>query len=191
MSVSSDPTDPATLLRNTLAVLGMRQVDLAKRAGLSAKHVNQIAKGVVGVTPEVALKLEHVTGVPAMEWNRVNAAHQVGLLRRRPRVWWSESQGVLEELPGAVRNPVRVIRVTGNVVLDAMPGDSVELLPAELLTPQTSTVERDTDQLVHDMARAIRDAYEKDIPDPVGVTDVEDWYGEARAALAVVQGEAP
>lgn len=110
----------------------MRQVDLAKRAGLSAKHVNQIAKGVIGITPEVALKFERVTGISAIEWNRVNADHQTGLLRRRPRVWWSESLGVLEELPGAVRVPVRVIRVTTNVVLDELPTDAVELLPRKL-----------------------------------------------------------
>lgn len=74
---------PADLIRATLADLGMRQNEVAARAGLSAKHVNQIAQGRVPVSPEMALLLERVTGVPAVEWNRVNSEEQDRRLRER------------------------------------------------------------------------------------------------------------
>lgn len=138
--------DPATLLRNTLAGLSMKQNDLAKRAGLSAKHVNQVAQGKVALTADVALRLERVTGVPAMEWMRAEAAYRDGLLRTRPRVWWSDRDGVLEELPGADK-PLRVLRVVNGLVLDALPDDAMELVPSapEKNTPDAAGF-RSTDE---------------------------------------------
>ena len=59
---------PAELLKATLKALRMRQVDLCRRTGLSPKHVNQLALGTVGVTPEMALLLERATGVLAEQW---------------------------------------------------------------------------------------------------------------------------
>ena len=121
--------DPATLLRNTLAALHMRQAQLALRAGLSAKHVNQIAQGKVAISSDVALRLERVTGVPALEWMRAEAAYRDGLIRTRPRVWWSDRDGVLEELPTRGK-ALHVLRVVNGLVLDALPDDAVELVPA-------------------------------------------------------------
>ena len=59
---------PAELLRATLKALGMRQVDLCRRTSLSTKHVNQLATGGVGVSPDMALLLERATGVLAEQW---------------------------------------------------------------------------------------------------------------------------
>lgn len=49
--------------------------------------------------------------------------------RERPRVWWSPSNGVLEELLGSARMEGRVVRVGDQVVLESVPVDAVELLP--------------------------------------------------------------
>jgi plasmid maintenance system antidote protein VapI len=127
---TSDPLDPATLLRNTLAELQMRQRGLALRTGLSIKHINQIAQGNAVLTPDVALRFERATGVPALEWMRAEAAYRDGLIRTRPRVWWSNRDGVLEELPGRDR-PLRVLRVVTGLVLDELPADAVELVPSD------------------------------------------------------------
>jgi plasmid maintenance system antidote protein VapI len=59
---------PAELLRATLRTLHMKQVDLARRTGLSTKHINQIAQGKVGVTNETATLFARATGVPAHRW---------------------------------------------------------------------------------------------------------------------------
>lgn len=127
------PTDPspdlATLLRDTLARLEITQAELARRTGFSVKHINQLAQGLAHVTAASALRLERATDVPAPEWHRAGAALQDGQLRRRPRVWWSPRLGVLEELLGGAE--MDVLRVVTSTVLDALPGDAVELLPVK------------------------------------------------------------
>ncbi|ANZ35296.1 hypothetical protein BBK82_03575 [Lentzea guizhouensis] len=120
-------TDPATLLRDTLAKLEITQAELARRTGLSVKHINQIAQDLKPISSMVALRFERATGVSSAEWHRAAAERQDRLLRRRPRVWWSPRLGVLEELAGSV--PLEVIRVVTNTVLAALPDDATELLP--------------------------------------------------------------
>jgi HTH-type transcriptional regulator/antitoxin HigA len=74
---------PGRTLRARLKQISVSQSDLASRAGLSAKHVNQIMQGVAPITPETALVLERVTGTPAGVWNRLEADYREALLRAR------------------------------------------------------------------------------------------------------------
>jgi HTH-type transcriptional regulator/antitoxin HigA len=74
---------PGRTLRARLKHISVSQTDLAARAGLSAKHVNQIMQGVAPITAETALVLERVTGTPAAVWNRLEADYREGLLRAR------------------------------------------------------------------------------------------------------------
>ncbi len=55
---------PGRTLQETINSLGIDQRELASRAGLSAKHVNQIIKGIAPLTQDTAIRLERVTGVP-------------------------------------------------------------------------------------------------------------------------------
>ena len=59
---------PGETLADVLEERSMTQADLARRAGLSKKTVNQIVKGKDPITPETALKLERVLGIPARFW---------------------------------------------------------------------------------------------------------------------------
>lgn len=120
--------DLATLLRDTLARLEITQAELARRTNVSTKHINKIAQCQQSLSPAIALRFERATGVAAAEWLRADAAWQDRQLRRRPRVWWSPRLGVLEELLGGTG--LDVIRVVTNTVLDEVPDDAVELLPA-------------------------------------------------------------
>lgn len=54
----------------------MTQREFALRAGLSAKHLNQLVKGTVSLSPDVAERLESVTGIKARFWNRLEADYQ-------------------------------------------------------------------------------------------------------------------
>lgn len=74
-------TEPSAMLREALARLSMSQIELCRRSGLSAKHVNQIAQGKIGVTPAVALLFERVLAVPARSWNAANAEWRTAQLR--------------------------------------------------------------------------------------------------------------
>ncbi|MFE2426562.1 ImmA/IrrE family metallo-endopeptidase [Streptomyces sp. NPDC059373] len=55
---------------------GMTQREFALRSDLSTKHLNQLIKGVVSLSPDVAEKLESVTGIRARFWNRLEADYQ-------------------------------------------------------------------------------------------------------------------
>ena len=60
---------PGETLEDVLDDRGMTQAELAERTGLSRKTVNEIIKGKAPITPETALHLEHVFGIPARFWN--------------------------------------------------------------------------------------------------------------------------
>lgn len=156
MSAVPNDTDLATLLRDVLAQLGLRQVDLCRRTGLSTKHVCKIAQGTASISAQTALLFERATGVPASTWMRAQAVSEEQLLRRRPRVWWSGSLGVIEQLIYA-GDPVQYLRVTTNTLLDELPEDVVELCPAkrrrarvkrgELVSPPTELVDEVAERL--------------------------------------------
>lgn len=55
---------------------GMTQAQFARRTGLTPKHINQVVKGGVGISPEVALAFERVTSIPARYWSQLDANYQ-------------------------------------------------------------------------------------------------------------------
>ena len=69
-------TPPGWTLEETLEELSMNQAELARRTGLSTKHVNQIVRGKVPITTEVARRLERATGVPDRLWNNLESRYQ-------------------------------------------------------------------------------------------------------------------
>lgn len=82
-SVPDYAPPPGETLRELLDEQGMTQAELARRAGLSPKHVNQLIQGVVPLSAEIAARLELVTGMPARLWNRLEADYQSIVTRNR------------------------------------------------------------------------------------------------------------
>jgi addiction module HigA family antidote len=72
---------PGETLEETIALLGISQQELARRADLSPKHVNQVIKGIAPISNDTALRLERVTGVPARLWNNLEANYRADLTR--------------------------------------------------------------------------------------------------------------
>ena len=58
----------ATTLRDRLDELGMSQAELARRTGLTPKHVNQVLQGLASLSSDVAQRLEYATGTPSRWW---------------------------------------------------------------------------------------------------------------------------
>lgn len=58
----------------------MTQAELARRAGVSPKHVSKVLAGAP-VTPEFAAKLELVTGVPMQRWMALESTYRGELAR--------------------------------------------------------------------------------------------------------------
>jgi HTH-type transcriptional regulator/antitoxin HigA len=90
---------PGDTLRDRLAEMNLSQAELAARAGLSTKHVNQIMQGIAPITLETAIALDRITGVPASIWNRREADYREALLRSKPRVLSEDDRAWLDTLP--------------------------------------------------------------------------------------------
>lgn len=72
-----------SLLVTVLRLAGLSQAELARRTGLSTKHVSQLATQTVDLSPHVALLLERELGVPAVEWLRSDAEATIDRHRRK------------------------------------------------------------------------------------------------------------
>jgi HTH-type transcriptional regulator / antitoxin HigA len=67
---------PGETLLETLEVLGMTQADLARHIALPLNTINAIVQGKASITPEMAIQLEQVLGVPAAFWSSLEKNHQ-------------------------------------------------------------------------------------------------------------------
>ena len=77
---------PGATLEEALAERGMTQVELAQRIEMSRKHVKQMLDGEAPITPETALKLERVLGIPARFWNNREQHYRDFLARKQEAV---------------------------------------------------------------------------------------------------------
>jgi antitoxin HigA-1 len=63
------PTPPGEmLLHEFLAPMGMTQMELSRRIGVSYPRVNEIIKGRRGITPDTALRLARLFNMSAEFW---------------------------------------------------------------------------------------------------------------------------
>ena len=74
---------PGEVLREVLDEAAMTQTELARRCGVSQKHISEIINGKAGIGPDLALSLEEVTSVAATFWVRMQAGHDVRRARER------------------------------------------------------------------------------------------------------------
>jgi addiction module HigA family antidote len=64
-----DVSLPGDTLLETIEERGISQAELARRMGRPHKTINEIIQGKASITPETAIQLEHVLGVPAHFWS--------------------------------------------------------------------------------------------------------------------------
>ena len=74
-------TPPGVTIREQLEDRGMTQKEFAVRMDLSEKHISRLINGEVRLTPDVALRLESVLGVPAEFWNNLESRYRERLAR--------------------------------------------------------------------------------------------------------------
>lgn len=98
---------PGAVLDEHRDAAGLTQAELAQRLGFSAKHVNRLLAGQEPVTPDTALKLETVFGLPARVWLGLEARYREHLARV------SEQQALAAELPWLDRLPHRALTKLG------------------------------------------------------------------------------
>jgi HTH-type transcriptional regulator / antitoxin HigA len=72
---------PGDTLQEVLEERGMSQAELAERTGRPKKTINEIINGKAAITPETALQLERVLGIPASFWNNRERHYREALAR--------------------------------------------------------------------------------------------------------------
>jgi len=83
MTVHSDlPIPPGEYLEEVLDELGMTKDELARRMDRPASKLSAIFKGRKAITPDTALQLEKVVGVPAHIWTGLESEYRLALARR-------------------------------------------------------------------------------------------------------------
>lgn len=90
---------PGDTIADILEERGFTQAELAERAELSRKHVNDLIKARAAITPAVALRLERVLGSSADFWLTREARYQEALERRQQTAALAVEAPWLDELP--------------------------------------------------------------------------------------------
>ena len=92
---------PGETLAETLDALGLTQAELARRAGRPVQAISEIIQGKKEITPETALELERVLGVPAHVWIRLEADYRIVKARL------ADQERLKEEIPLAEQYPYK------------------------------------------------------------------------------------
>lgn len=90
---------PGEMLEELLEEREMTQAELARRTGRPTKTINEIVKGKTAITPETALQLERVFGVPASFWMKWEQAYQESQARQEEEDDLSDRTGWLDHFP--------------------------------------------------------------------------------------------
>lgn len=90
---------PGEVLDEHREAAGLTQAELSQRLGFSVKHVNRILAGLEPVSPETALKLESIFGLPAGVWLSLEARHQEFQARQAESDRLEAEQAWLKEIP--------------------------------------------------------------------------------------------
>jgi len=97
--VPSVVSPPGDTLLETIEALGMTQLELSQRMGRPVKTINEIINGKTAITPETALQLERVLGVPAHFWRNREEQYQQYLLAQKDEAELAKCGDWLEEIP--------------------------------------------------------------------------------------------
>lgn len=74
-------TPPGATIKEQLSDRGMNQKEFSARMDMSEKHISKLINGDVQLTPEMAVRLEMVLGVPAKFWNNLEAIYREKLIK--------------------------------------------------------------------------------------------------------------
>lgn len=92
-------TPPGATIKEQLQDKGMSQKEFATRMELSQKHVSKLINGEVQLTPEVAVRLEMVLGIPARFWNKLEATYREKLIKANAENEMDEDKDIAKKIP--------------------------------------------------------------------------------------------
>jgi HTH-type transcriptional regulator/antitoxin HigA len=94
---------PGDTLLEMLESIGMTQRELAERTGQPLMTIHEIITGKAAITPEMALQLEQVLGVPARFWNNRERHYREYLAHLEEEVRLTQQTDGKSALPAIVR----------------------------------------------------------------------------------------
>lgn len=92
-------TPPGATIKEQLLDRGLSQKEFALRMGMSEKHISKLINGDVQLTPEVAVRLEMVLGVPAKFWNKLEATYREKLIKANAENEMDADKELVKKLP--------------------------------------------------------------------------------------------
>lgn len=113
---------PGDTIADLLEELEMTQTELARRLGVTLKHINQVVNGSASISAELALGLEKIFGVPAHFWLSRESIYRADLAKQ------SEAKGFLQSIEWAKRFPLRELKKRGYLPFESSDSDLVEAL---------------------------------------------------------------
>lgn len=92
-------TPPGATIKEQLTYRGMSQKEFAVRMDMSEKHISRLMHGEVQLTPETAVKLEMVLGVPASFWNHLEAIYREKIIKAEEENAMDEDAELAKQFP--------------------------------------------------------------------------------------------
>ena len=92
-------TPPGATIKEQLKDRGMSQKEFAARMDMSEKHISKLINGEVQLTPEVAVRLEMVLGVPAKFWNNLEGIYREKLIKAEAENAMDKDEKIAKKLP--------------------------------------------------------------------------------------------
>ena len=92
-------TPPGATIKEQLNNKGMSQREFAARMDMSEKHISKLINGEVQLTPEVAVRLEVVLGVPAKFWNNLEAVYREKLIKVEAENAMDADEALAKQIP--------------------------------------------------------------------------------------------
>ncbi|MHB1461719.1 MAG: HigA family addiction module antitoxin [Armatimonadota bacterium] len=90
---------PGDVIQDHLDSLGMKQIELADRLGMTVITINEIINGKSPITHETSIKLERVLGRPSHYWNNLESQYQDDKIRILEQQRLEESLDWLNRVP--------------------------------------------------------------------------------------------
>ena len=90
---------PGATIKEQLEDRELSQKEFAARMGMSEKHISNLIRGNVKLTPEVAMRLEMVLGIPARFWNNLEAIYREDIEKIKEENQMDNDFEILKKIP--------------------------------------------------------------------------------------------
>lgn len=92
-------TPPGETIKEQLAINELTEKEFAARMGMSENYISRLINGDVNLTPDIAVRLETVLGVPALFWNNLETIYQDKLLKIKEENEMDSDIHLMKKLP--------------------------------------------------------------------------------------------